>query len=96
MSESRTSARRSALVEPWFDELEQLCRRRADNRSAIDAHVKRFLGAARDWEATTGESATRIIDLMRARIDRSLTSPWPRTGALTRKLTDARRLLGAR
>lgn len=91
----RTTAR-PALLEPWFDELDQLCRRRTDNRSAIEAHVNRFLAAARDWEAATGERAAGTIALMRARIDRSLTSPWPRTGAQTKKLIYARRVLGAR
>ena len=85
---------RPALLDPWFDELERLSRRRADNRPAIDAHVNRFLDAARDWEASTGESAARYRALMRARIDRFLTSPWPRTGAQRRKLSHARDVLG--
>jgi len=86
---------RPALLEPWFSELDRLCRRRADNRPAIEAHVDRFLAATRDWETTTGESAQRYRVLMRARIDRFLTSPWPRTGTQTKKLIDARRMLGA-
>jgi hypothetical protein len=86
---------RPALLEPWFAELDRLCRRRADNHPAIDAHVNKFLAAIRDWEATTGESAQRYLTLMRARIDRFLTSPWPRTGTQTKKLIYARRMLGA-
>ena len=86
---------RPALLEPWFSELERLCRRRADNHPAIEAHVNNFLAATRDWETTTGESAQRYRVLMRARIDRVLTSPWPRTGTQTKKLIYARRVLGA-
>jgi hypothetical protein len=92
---SSTTGGRPALLEPWFAELDRLCRRRADNRPAIEAHVNRFLGATLDWEATTGESATRYHTLMRQRIDRSLTSPWPRTGQQTKKLIYARHMLGA-
>jgi hypothetical protein len=84
-----------ALLEPWFAELDRLCRRRADNRPAIEAHVNKFLAATRDWETATGESAQRYRALMRARIDRSLTSPWPRTGAQTKKLIYARHMIGA-
>jgi len=89
------SGGRPALLEPWFAELDRLCRRRADNHPAIDAHVNNFLAATRDWETTTGESAQRYLALMRARIDRFLASPWPRTGAQTKKLIYARRMLCA-
>lgn len=91
---SRTEGR-PALLDPWFAELDRLCRRRIDNRPAIEAHVTRFLGALRDWEATTGESAARYRTMMRERIDRFLTSPWPRTGEQTKRLIYARGLLGA-
>ena len=92
---STSSGARPALLEPWFSELDQLCRRRADNHAAIESHVGKFLAATRDWETTTGESAQRYCVLMRARIDRFLTSPWPRTATQRKKLIYARRMLGA-
>jgi hypothetical protein len=87
------SGGRPALLDPWFAELERLSRRRADNRPDIEAHMARFLAALRDWEAATGESAARYRALMRERIDRLLASPWPRTGAQTKKLIYARGVL---
>jgi hypothetical protein len=92
----RRPAAHPVLLEPWFAELDRLARRRVDNRAAIAAHVDKFLDAARDWEAITGERATTYRCLLRERIDRALASPWPTSRRRTAKLTDARRRLDAR
>jgi hypothetical protein len=88
------SAAHFDLIEPWLAELDRLTRRRADNRSEIDAHLARFEGALLDWKVTTGQDIKAYRERLRQRIGEVIEAPWPKTTARVRKLTYALERLG--